>query len=798
MTEKRALPVAEVLILRRAKMLAEPFDYLIPPLFVEECRPGKIVRVPLGRSEAVGVVIRTKQRSRFENLKNIIEVLSSAPSLKDYQIDLLSWLSSYYVESPGSVISLFLPAGFSASLEKHVALLTSEVSPELYQFLVGNGGSAPYRAVESYLGRAKAAHLLREALKNEAVRIYWVLKKKGVKPKVTYEIFLAGSEEFELVLRRTRSKRLKAFLKELESRGFLTLEEASSDFSVSLSELKKLEGIGAIRLVERYVSRLDTATVETYDREVELNEHQKRALEEIEKSIERNEGKEFLLYGPTGSGKTEVYLRAARHARRLGYGVIYLVPEISLTPQTYSRVERVFGAETAVFHSGLKASERMDEWVQVEQGLKKVVVGARSALFVPMSNPGLIIIDEEHDSSYRQDSSPIYDARRVARKLAELTGCTVIYGSATPSIERYYEAKTGRIKLLKLPERVSGRRPEVEVIDLRKEKSLFSTRLKEELKNTVESGEKAIIFLNRRGYAVVEVCDSCGYLATCPRCSVYLRYHQDIKKLLCHYCGYSKPPDSACPSCSDNRIRLKGRGIQKVEAEIRDLFEDRVKVLRVDSDVAREGKVRNRLFDFYSKEPSVLVGTQMIAKGLHLPQITLVGIINADVGLQLPDFRAEERTFQLIVQVMGRAGRGEKGGKVLIQTWQPERSVINYAAREDLEGFYDYELKLREANGLPPFKHIVRILVSSREEQSAVITASEIEKRIRNELIGSIEIHGPFPAPLYLLNRRYRIQIILKSDNEPAFEILGKIRKAASLKVKDVRVSIEVDPETII
>lgn len=798
MKKSKALSVAEVLILRKSKMLAEPFDYLIPPIYLDECIPGKIVRVPFGHSEAVGVVIRIKQESQFENLKPILEVISSGPSLRDYQIELLLWLSFYYVESPGSVISLFLPAGFSTSLEKHVALLTSELNPELYKFLLESGGSAPYKAIEAHLGKAKATRFLREAIHNEAVRVYWVLKRKSVKPKITYEIYIASSEDFELVFKRTRSKRLAALLKELRDRGFLTLEEASKDFSVSLSELKKLESIGAIRLVKRYISRLDTTTVETYDKEVDLNEHQKRALDEIKKSIERKEGKEFLLYGPTGSGKTEVYLRAAKYARSLGYGVIYLVPEISLTPQTFSRVERVFGAETSVFHSGLKASERMDEWVQIEQGLKKVVVGARSALFVPMINPGLIIIDEEHDSSYRQDTSPIYDARKAARKLAKLTGCTVIYGSATPSIERYYEAKTGKISLLKLPERVSGKKPDVEVIDLKKEKSLLSKRLKEELEKTIERGEKAIIFLNRRGYAVVEVCDSCGYLATCPRCSVYLRYHQDVKKLLCHYCGYSKTPDETCPSCSDNKIKLKGRGIQKLESELNELFKEKVKVLRVDSDVAREKKVKNKLFEFYSKEPSVLVGTQMIAKGLHLPFITLVGIANADVGLQLPDFRAEERTFQLIVQVMGRAGRGERGGKVLIQTWQPERAVISFAAREDLEGFYDYELKLRKLNGLPPFKHIVRVLVSSKDEQSAIVTATEIEKRIKDEKLKSMEMHGPFPAPLYLLNKRYRIQIILKFDYEPTFEILAKIRKAASIKVKDVRITIEVDPETMI
>lgn len=786
--------VAEVLILRRARQLAEPFDYSVPSEFREKLTAGMLVRVPLRHSEAVGLVTALKEeKSRFKELelKPLIEILEGAPCLQPYQVEVLKWLSEYYIESPGSVVSLFFPQSLPSSLEKVVSLRSSDAPPEIYRLLVESGGTATYSFIKKRLG-SRADRLLYRASQNDSVKISWVVKQVQIRPRVTYDILLADVEQLEKLRSLTRSKRLKAFLTELAERHIIGIEEAREYFGVSISELKRLETSGALKLHEKFKEEKHER-VETFDRDVELTIEQKKAVEEITASIKSARGAEFLLFGPTGSGKTEVYLRAAEKALQMGKQVIYLVPEISLTPQTYSRIERRFPEKTSVFHSGLKSGERINQWLQVATGAKEVVVGARSAIFLPFRNPGLIIVDEEHDSSYRQDASPVYDARMVARKIAGLTGATVVFGSATPSVERMYEATSGRIRLLRLSKRVSGKMPVVRLVDLKGKKELLTEEMKEGILKTVENRKKAIIFLNRRGYSVVEVCKDCGYLATCLRCSVFLRYHRDISKLVCHYCGYSKNPDSVCPECNGRNIALKGKGIQQVEEQIQELLGKKAKAIRLDSDV-RGKKGKSRIYEFYSKETSVLVGTQMIAKGIHLPEVTFAGVVNADVGLNIPDFRSEERTFQLIVQLIGRVGRGEEPGEVLIQSFQPERQVINHAVKGDYLSFYRDEIELRRINELPPFFHLIRILSVSSKERDAI----EIAEKVNGCLLGSVKeyakIVGPVPAPIYRLHGKYRVQILLKVGKSPDEKILSAVRRCCSLRTSKARVIVEVDP----
>lgn len=786
--------VAEVLILRRSRLLTEPFDYAVPEELQEVLRPGVLVRVPLARSEALGLVISLKEASSYPRLKPILEVLIGAPGLKPYQLELLLWISEYYLQSPGAVSSLFFPVGFSNALDRKISLLSRDAPPELYDFLVKTGGSASYKKIEQAWGQSKARRMVREALEKDAVRVYWSLKLPSFKPRLEYEIYLADVEAAEKLKKATRSARIRAFLSEMMVAKFMSFIEAKEEFGLRLSELKRVESSGAVRLVERIASRVKTPEIKVFDGEVELTGEQKKAAATIKRAIKDNKGQEFLLFGPTGSGKTEVYLQAVAEALKLGFQVIYLVPEISLTPQSYTRIEKRFPGQVAIFHSGLKQGERLDEWFQVEQGLKNIVVGARSALFTPVKKPGLIIIDEEHDSSYRQENSPVYDARRVARKLAEITGAVVVYGSATPSVERFYEAEKGKIKLLELTERVSGSMPEVITVDLRKEKKLLTETLKKELLETIEQGGKALLFLNRRGFSVVEVCRSCGYLAACPRCSVFLRYHRDVNKIVCHYCGYSRLPDRKCPECGSDKVELKGRGIQQLEAELDKFLENRAKIVRLDSDVSRQGKAKGNLFEFVSGKASVLIGTQMIAKGLHLPEITFAAAVNADVGLDLPDFRAEERTFQLIVQFIGRAGRGSRKGKVLIQTWQPERGIIRLAINNDYRSFYAEELELRKLNNLPPFSFLIRILVSSKEKDQAVKAAESIYGQLKDARIKNLKISPPVPAPLYKLHGRYRIQILIKCEEEPSAEFLDWLRKKTAVSAAGVRILTEVDP----
>ncbi|MCX7832509.1 MAG: primosomal protein N' [Actinobacteria bacterium] len=790
--------VAEVLILRKSRQLAEPFDYLIPDKLQEKAKPGLLVRVPLRNSESLGLITNLKESSDFNDLKPISEILESLPVMSEVHLKLLQWMSEYYIESAGAVASLFFPSLLSSALEKRVALLTSEAPKELYTFIALGGGSVKYIELVKHFGKLKTDKLLKEAQSNESVKIFWSFKRTGLKPKVTYEIHLADAEEIEHLKKITRSRRFKAFFTELKSNISMSLEEARDSFGIKLSELKRIESSGAIRLVEKFIDRPVVREVDVYEKGVELNEEQKVAIKEIEKAIDRSAYKEFLIFGPTGSGKTEVYLRSAAYALKKGKGVIYLVPEISLTPQTYTRIERRFPGKTAVFHSSLKESERLNQWYMLAEKAKQIVVGARSALFMPVSNIGLIIIDEEHDTSYRQDSSPVYDARRVARKMAELSGAVLIYGSATPSLERMYEAKNGKIELLKLSHRVSGRMPEIEVIDLKRHREFLTDVLKEELTKTIEKGNKALIFLNRRGYSVVEICSNCGYLATCPRCTVFLRFHRDTKKLTCHYCGYSRKPDESCPDCGSLKISLKGRGIQQIEEQIKEIVKDKVKVVRLDSDVARRGEGKDNLFDFISGDASILVGTQMVAKGLHLPEITFAGIVNADAGLNMPDFRAEERTFQLIVQLAGRVGRGDEQGKVLVQSFQPERQVIQYAVNGDYEAFYKREIEMRLINELPPFKFLIRVLTQSKNEKEAIEVAEKVYKNLKESLEKDIKIIGPLPAPLYKLHGRYRVQILLKLDSEPTKNTLDSIRRCANIRSSAAKVKIDVDPVVLI
>lgn len=791
----RAPQVAEVLILRRARQLAEPFDYLIPFELEGKVELGVLVKVPLRHSEALGVVVTVKESTNVSSLRPLIEVLDTAPRLFSYQIELLKWISAYYIESPGAVASLFFPNRFPSSLEKVVVLRSSNSPADLYRFLLENGGSVAYALLKKKFG-ARADRMVRQALKNDSIRVSWIVRQDISRPKMTYEIALADESQLEKLKKTSRSRRIKAFLSELQSKGTIMLEEAKEYFSLNLSELKRLETSGAFKLIEKFGEV--ASAIQVRDSEVELTLEQKKAVEEIKKAVKEGIFKQFLLFGPTGSGKTEVYLKAAEYALSLGREVVYLVPEISLTPQTFSRVERRFPGKTAVFHSGLSAGERLNQWLQVAQGLKSVVVGPRSALFLPFKNPGLIIVDEEHDSSFRQDTSPVYDARKVAVKLASLVGAAVVFGSATPSVEKMYEAMSRKVELLRLPSRVSGTMPEVKVIDLKGKKNLLTDELKEELTKTVEEGNRAIVFLNRRGYSVVEVCKNCGYLATCPRCSVFLRYHRDISALVCHYCGYNRALHKTCPECGSKQISLKGRGIQQVEDEISSLLRGRAKVVRFDSDVARSKGGRSRLLEFFAGQSSVLIGTQMIAKGLHLPDVTFAAIVNADVGLNLPDFRSEERTFQLIVQLIGRVGRGDKNGKVLVQSFQPERQVIRYAVCGDYFSFYKSEIEMRRINELPPFVFLIRILSSSASEEEALLNAEKVLNCLKSEIKEEASIIGPLPAPLYKLHGKFRVQILVKLKKEPEERLLSVLRKCVSSKTGKSKIQVEVEPQFVI
>jgi len=539
-----------------------------------------------------------------------------------------------------------------------------------------------------------------------------------------------------------------------------------------------------------------------------LNQEQEIALEKIKKSLDCANHKVFLLEGVTGSGKTEVYLQAIAHALNLGKSAIVLVPEIALTAQTVERIKSKFGQIVAVLHSGLTAGERFGQWQRLKFGDCRVAVGARSALFAPLENLGLIIVDEEHETAYKQNRNPRYHAREAALKRGELESAVVILGSATPSLESKFLAEQKKYEPLNLTQRVEGRPlPEMAIVDMRQEssagrKEIFSSLLLEEISRCLEAKEKAILFLNRRGYANFLLCRECGLVLKCRRCAVSLTYHQSENLLKCHHCGYQERAPQTCPACGGYRIRQFGFGTQRVESEIKALFPD-LSVIRMDADTtAKRDAHRQKLIEFQRLEKGILLGTQMIAKGLDFPEVTLVGVIDADTALHLPDFRAAERTFQLILQVAGRAGRGSRPGKVIIQTYCSDNYVLESLRQGNYDQFYAQEMNFRRELNYPPYSSLVNILIFGRDEAETRKAAEIMGKSLLEEGIASLgTMLGPTAAPIAKLNNRYRWHIVFKTTRPDELkarlkEFLGRF--LSGKMAKGVNVSVDVDPVSIL
>ncbi|MDP9291500.1 MAG: primosomal protein N', partial [Verrucomicrobiota bacterium] len=504
---------------------------------------------------------------------------------------------------------------------------------------------------------------------------------------------------------------------------------------------------------------------------LELNAEQKEVFAPVSAAIENPaDSQPILLHGVTGSGKTEIYLQAIELVLARGKTAIMLVPEISLTPQTVERFKGRFSAtqtEVAVLHSHLSQGERHDEWHKINEGRARIVIGARSAVFAPLENLGLIVVDEEHENSYKQEETPRYHGRDVAVMRAHMEKCAIILGSATPSIESYYNAATGKYKLVHLLARVDDRKmPFIRVIDLRreKEKTFLSERLRQAITARLEKKEQSILFLNRRGYSTSLICPTCGYVCECPNCSVALTFHRALAKIICHICGHSALAPKKCPSCADPAIRYSGTGTEKVEDSVAKIFPHAV-VRRMDADaMTRRDSYRETLGAFRAGKIDILVGTQMIAKGLHFPNVTLVGIINADLGLHMPDFRAGERTFQLLTQVSGRAGRGDVEGEVFVQSFTPFSPSIQFARHHDYQGFWEQESEFREKWQYPPFTHMVLVTVRSPHQVKASFSAETLHRRLTEVLPATVLLSKPAPAPLEKSHGNFRFHITMRTN----------------------------------
>lgn len=585
--------------------------------------------------------------------------------------------------------------------------------------------------------------------------------------------------------------------------GKYTKNELSKNFKLSLSSINTLIKYEFLSADKKIVDRYNEKKYEKYDEKI-LNENQQFAVNTI---INSNKNK-FLIHGVTGSGKTEIYMNLVSIMMKQGKDSIILVPEIALTPQTVERFKGRFGNKIAVFHSRLSDGERYDEWIRVKSSKVKIAVGARSAIFLPFSNLGMIVIDEEHETSYKSEITPKYTAVEVGIMKSELENCKLILGSATPSLETYYKCIHKEMEIITISERADGAKlPKISVVDMKEElalnnKSMFSRLLLNEIHNTLSKGEQIILFLNRRGHSTFVSCRKCGYVFKCEHCDISLTYHNESNKLICHYCGNTKNLTSICPKCGSKYVKYFGAGTEKIEKEINKIF-PKAKTLRMDYDTTRHKNAYEIIYNkFKAGKADILIGTQMVAKGLDFKNVTLVGVVAADLSLNLPDYRASERTFQLINQVSGRAGRGSKEGKVIIQTYSAESHAIRAAANNDYLGFYEEEIKIRKSMEYPPFSDIFLINISSKNENLLIKNTQNISLLLKNIIkeYSNIKMLGPCPCVISKIKEMFRWQIILRGKIN--YELAAYIKKFLYECIKndynDIRISIDINPISLL
>jgi primosomal protein N' (replication factor Y) len=770
------------------------FSYAIPPGL--NISAGQAVWVPFGSRVLQGIVLRLSDEPSVEETKEIAGIVADFPSLSPMQIQLAHWISEHYFSPPFDALALMLPPGFERRAITYFQLTDSQVDLTLTQGqrqvlnIMRKKKKTSLPELEKAIGKRKARQITDQLLDRQLITQTLELEKAKVKPKtLPYIKLIADREEIEVA--KARLAKSRAY-KQAELLEFLTgqtqpisISELRKRLNCSPATIKALESRHLVSVERLRVRRdpLSHFTITTYPPPV-LTSSQQAAWASIQDAI-AGEAKQsgsppvFLLFGVTGSGKTEIYLRALAQVIAAGKRGICLIPEIALTQQTVERFANRFPGRVAVLHSGLSPGEQFDEWQWIMEGNCDVVIGPRSALFAPLPDLGLIVIDEEHEWTYKQeDKSPRYHARDVAIKLAQLSDAVVILGSATPDIGSFHKTQQGEYQLVELKERITPRGysplPEVKIVDLRAElkagnTSLFSRFLLAAMKETLALGEQIILFLNRRGTATFVRCRNCGFVFRCPRCSIALTYHSVEKKLICHRCRYSVPVSQSCPRCSRRNLRFLGIGTQRVEEEIRHFF-PKARLLRWDRDVITRRYAHEELLkNFRDHKADVLIGTQMIAKGLDLPQVTLAGVISADTGLNFPDFRSSERTFQLLCQVAGRAGRGVKAGKVIIQTYSPDNYIIEAAAKHDYLGFYYREIDYRRRYNYPPFSQLVRLVYSHTNEGLCRREAERVYRLILDERAreGMIDFNmiGPVPTFAFRSRGRYRWQLFLRGPD---------------------------------
>ena len=794
----------------------QPFTYHLPAPLREHARPGARVLAPFGSRKLTGVVLRRHETPPAGKARDIIRLLDDEPALTPELLKLGRWIAEYYSAPLGEVLRTMLPLGGSTRAGKVLSLTAA-------------GRKAAGQLADED-DDDRIVQVLRALGQRPLSEAYLKRKLRGVEP-VLRNLRRKGWLSADAVVRqsdplRARSGTLMVAAGALDAapdkttRGerwlidYLRRDPGPQRVDALVEERKDVKRIAA-KLARAGVVNLwrdfgtlaaKTANTSSTRVRVSLNDDQKTAFDALRSSLHAGEYKTFLIHGVTGSGKTEVYLRAIEETLRLGKSALLMVPEIALTPAVAGQFFARFGDRAAILHSAFSGLERSDQWKRLRQGQARVAVGTRSAVFAPLVDLGLVIVDEEHDNSYKQDETPRYHGRDVAVVRGQHAGATVVLGSATPSLESRYNAERGKYDLLRMPERIERRPlPEVEIIDMRLEfaetrrQDLFSRALDDALRARLEAGEQIIMLLNRRGFSSFVVCRSCGERIGCQNCSVTLTFHRREQKLACHYCDYAEPVPKTCPKCGSEYIYFMGSGAEKVEDYLRQRL-PKARIARLDRDTVRGREhYESVLSAFRERKYDILVGTQMIAKGHDIPNVTLVGVVTADVGLGMPDFRAAERTFQLLTQVAGRAGRGDLKGQVLLQTINPDHYAIRFAAAQDYDGFYKKELNFRRLLHYPPLAPMAVLVVRSKKLEEALALSGKLGRHLHETIPDGGRLLGPAAAPVVRLKTDYRYQFILKGSNRKVVaEVVARARRfAADENWPATALVIDVDPMSV-
>ncbi|MCB9498800.1 MAG: primosomal protein N' [Bacillales bacterium] len=746
--------IAEIILDLKAKSVDKPFSYLVPKRFLDIVEVGERCFVEFSSFKRMGIIVKlTEDHENNEiKLKEIDDMLDITPVLSKELIEIASYLSKTSCYPMISYLETMIPNVLKVNYSKKIRLLNKDDFK--LGLIFGNEEVIDYKKIDK-----ADLSFIKKAIDNKDIELIYDFKKKE---SVKYEKIIT-LETIPDKLTARRKEIVDYLIKHQNSSEWIKMRD---DLSLSPDTIKRMVEQNIISVKEKEIYREIETIKPLSDKKVVFTDEQNAVFDTLKENL--NHQNVFLLHGITGSGKTEIYLNLIEEVLKEGKEAIVLVPEISLTPMMVNRFKSRFKDDVAIFHSGLLDNTRYDEWRKVLRGEVKIAVGARSAVFAPFKNLGIIIIDEEHEQSYKQDTAPLYHAKDVAEKRCALHNCMLLLGSATPSIETYARCYKGVYNLVELKRRANNLGlPKTIVVDLNEEfkkgmKGNLSSLLKEEIEKRLEKGEQSLLLLNRRGYANYLMCRSCGKVEQCPNCSVSLTYHEYDKTLKCHYCGYEKHVNDVCSKCGSKYLQKVGSGTEKLEEELKSLFPI-AKIIRMDNDTTRGKNAHEKLLYDFETMGDILIGTQMIAKGLDFPNVTLVGVINADQSLQIPDFRSKETTFELLTQVSGRAGRGDKSGLVIVQTYNKDHYAIKYGLLQDYKGFFNEEMKVRKIAKFSPFYNMAEIKIKSKDMKESYTEALKIKNELESSLEGEeVLILGPIPPTISKVDSYYIFNILIK------------------------------------